>query len=181
MKRLGRRGMEAQIELCSGEKTNEWRVPSVPGSRTREWRNRRLVVRRSAGVAVTLIQMAKNFARHRARIHPSHSGRKRTTTRRDKELPPNQRSTVIDAQPPRTRSCCVLNLVTPFNNYLLPQPRRSCLAQCVPMNSKHPLRYQICLNLAYRGLAPRIEMANRLDFKAARLHEPAPVFSRARK
>ena len=62
---------------------------------------------------------------------------------------------------PRTRSCCVLNLVTPFNNYLLPQPRRSCLAQCVPMNSKHPLRYQICLNLAYRGLAPRIEMANR--------------------
>ena len=29
------------------------------------------------------------------------------------------------------------------------------------MNSKQPLRDQICLILAYRGLAPRIETANR--------------------
>ena len=101
--------------------------------------------------------------RHRARIHPSHSGQTEQQPFRDKEHPPNQRSTSIDAQPLRTRSCCVLNLVTPFNNYLLPQRRHSCLSRCVQVNSKQPLRDQICLNLAYHGLATRIESANRLS------------------
>ncbi len=50
--------MEPKSELCGGEKTNEWR--GVPASR-REWRNRRLVFWRSAGVAVSLIQMVENF------------------------------------------------------------------------------------------------------------------------
>ena len=59
MKRLAP-GMEAQIELCGGEKTNEWR--GVPASRHKGWGNRRLVVRRSACVAVSLVQMDENSA-----------------------------------------------------------------------------------------------------------------------
>ena len=50
--------MEPQIELSGGEKTNEWRGVAAEGP----WRNRRLVFWRSAGAAVSLMEMVENFS-----------------------------------------------------------------------------------------------------------------------